>query len=285
MVAKPFLVLTTMLLFAPFAVPAAAQSSRETAELSMRVDRLEAQIRELTGQVERLTYALQNAAPAGAGGNSPQNRIRDAVPQPAAPLGSAPPPQSSSGLGAPPRNLGTLSVGQGGGVIDGEGRPLDLSALIGASGGLGVEPVPPASTPAAPAAGASFANSPREEYELAYGYIMRGDYETAEASLRQFLADNPSDPLASDARFWLGESLFVRGNYREAANEFLESYSKFPGSAKAPDSLLKLGLSLRELGEKEAACATFAELVRKYPAASTQVKQRVRDERKSARCI
>tara|TARA_R110002073_G_scaffold205156_5_gene364871 strand:- start:1110 stop:1343 length:234 start_codon:yes stop_codon:yes gene_type:complete len=77
----------------------------------------------------------------------------------------------------------------------------------------------------------------------------------------------------------------VRGNYRGAANEFLEGYSKFPGSAKAPDSLLKLGMSLRELGEKEAACATFAELVRKYPAASTPVKERVRDERRSARCI
>ncbi|MEH6727820.1 MAG: tol-pal system protein YbgF, partial [Hyphomicrobiales bacterium] len=108
---------------------------------------------------------------------------------------------------------------------------------------------------------------------------------TAEASLRQFLSEHPNDPLVSDARFWLGESLFVRGSFREAANEFLESYSKFPQSAKAPDSLLKLGLSLHELGETEAACATYAELVRKYPAASSPVKQRVRDERKSAKCI
>nr|WP_306268190.1 tol-pal system protein YbgF [Pararhizobium sp. IMCC3301] len=277
LVAKPLSVLTTMALLVLFALPVAAQSSRDMAELSMRVDRLEAQIRDLTGQIERLTYSLQNGSSGAVGGAQPQNQTRDAVPSPSAPLGSAVQPQSNSGLGAPPRNLGTLSTA--------EGAPLDLSALIGATGGLGVEPVPPSSTQGAPATGASFGNSPRDEYELAYGYILRGDYETAEASLRQFLIDNPSDPLASDARFWLGESLFVRGNYRGAANEFLEAYSKFPGSAKAPDSLLKLGMSLRELGEKEAACATFAELVRKYPAASTPVKERVRDERRSARCI
>lgn len=253
------------------ALPANAQTSREAAELSMRVDRLEAQIRELTGQIERLTFALQNNSASGAAA---------VASQPSAPLGSASQPvQSNNGLGAPPANLGTLS---GEASVNGEGGPLDLSALISASGGLGVAPI---DTPVAPQASAVPGASPRAEYELAYGHILRGDYQTAEASLRQFLSEHPADPLISDARYWLGESLFVRGAYREAANEFLESYSKFPQSAKAPDSLLKLGLSLHELGEKEAACATYAELVRKYPAASTPVKQRVRDERKSAKCI
>lgn len=258
-------ILATLLL----AVPAHAQTSREAAELTMRVDRLEAQIRDLTGQIERLSFALQNN-----GGGQPSAQ------QGSAPLGSAAQPvPANNGLGAPPANLGTLS---GGAVVNGEGGPLDLSALIGASGGLGLEPIAPSTAPLAASVPGS---SPRAEYELAYGHILRGDYQTAEGSLRQFLSEHPTDPLVSDARFWLGESLFVRGAYREAANEFLESYSKFPQSAKAPDSLLKLGLSLHELGETEAACATYAELVRKYPAASPPVKQRVRDERRSAKCI
>lgn len=253
-----------------FAASANAQTSREAAELSMRVDRLEAQIRELTGQIERLSFALQNN---GSGAQS-------TAPLGSAPLGSAAQPvPANNGRGTPPANLGTLSGGAG---VSTEGGPLDLSALIGASGGLGVEPIAPSTAQAAAAVPGA---SPRAEYELAYGHILRGDYQTAEGSLRQFLSEHPADPLVSDARFWLGESLFVRGAYREAANEFLESYSKFPQSAKAPDSLLKLGLSLNELGETDAACATYAELVRKYPAASTPVKQRVRDERKSAKCI
>lgn len=263
-------VIFTTLALVLWIAPANAQTSREAAELTMRVDRLEAQIRELTGQIERLSFALQNNAASA----------QSSAPLGSAPLGSAAQPvPANNGLGAAPANLGTLS---GGGVVNGEGGPLDLSALIGASGGLGVEPIAPA---AARGVAAVPGASPRAEYELAYGHILRGDYQTAEASLRQFLSEHPADPLVSDARFWLGESLFVRGAYREAANEFLESYSKFPQSAKAPDSLLKLGLSLNELGETEAACATYAELVRKYPAASTPVKERVRDERKSAKCI
>ncbi|MEP0519319.1 MAG: tol-pal system protein YbgF [Hyphomicrobiales bacterium] len=246
-------------------LPAAAQTTREAAELNMRVDRLEAQIRDLTGQIERLTFALQNAGQ----GTAPSIKQQQQV---------APQVQPNNGLGAPPSNLGTLS--------DASGGPLDLSALINGSGGIGIEPqqqngVRQAIQPAVSAA----ASTPRDEYELAYGHILRGDYDIAEASLREFLTKYPTDPLVSDARFWLGETKFVRGNFREAANEFLESYSKYPQGAKAPDSLLKLGLSLKELGETDAACATYAELVRKYPAASPPVKERVRTERKSAKCI
>lgn len=257
------------LLLADIAVtPANAQTTREGAELNMRVDRLEAQIRDLTGQIERLTFALQNnsqGATPPAQQQPPQQQI-------------APQVQPNNGLGAPPSNLGTLS--------DASGGPLDLSALINGSGGIGVNPEPQSgfqqgAQPVAPVA----ASTPRQEYELAYGHILRGDYQIAEASLREFLTKYPTDPLVSDARFWLGETKFVRGDFREAANEFLESYSKYPQGAKAPDSLLKLGLSLKELGEKDAACATYAELVRKYPAASPPVKKRVRVERKSAKCI
>ncbi|MFK8036604.1 MAG: tol-pal system protein YbgF [Hyphomicrobiales bacterium] len=253
-----------ILLVSAMCLPATAQTSREGAELNMRVDRLEAQIRDLTGQIERLTFALQNGAQAVAPPAQQQQ------PQ------TAPQVQPNNGLGTAPSNLGTLS--------DASGGPLDLSALINGSGGIGVNPDPQLQG-AQPASVTPSASSPRDEYELAYGHILRGDYQTAEASLREFLTRYPKDPLVSDARFWLGETKFVRGDFREAANEFLESYSKYPQGAKAPDSLLKLGLSLKELGEKDAACATYAELVRKYPAASPPIKERVRVERKSAKCI
>lgn len=255
-----------LLLVSAMCLPATAQTSREAAELNMRVDRLEAQIRDLTGQLERLTFTLQNGAQAVAPPAQQQPQI-------------APQVQPNNGLGAAPSNLGTLS--------DASGGPLDLSALINGSGGIGVNPEPQSDFQqgAQPVNVAPSASSPRDEYELAYGHILRGDYQTAEASLREFLTKYPTDPLVSDARFWLGETKFVRGDFREAANEFLESYSKYPQGAKAPDSLLKLGLSLKELGEKDAACATYAELVRKYPAASPPIKERVRVERKSAKCI
>src|SRR5258708_30745249 len=96
-------------------------------------------------------------------------------------------------------------------------------------------------------------DTPKDEYDLAYGYVLRQDYALAEESLRAFLKKHPTDRLAPDANYWLGESLFQRQRYREAAESFLNVSTKHESSAKAPDSLLRLGPSLSALQGKEAA--------------------------------
>jgi tol-pal system protein YbgF len=126
--------------------------------------------------------------------------------------------------------------------------------------------------------------SPRDEYDLAYGYMLRKDYALAEDSFRNFLGRNPNDRLTGDATYWLGESMFQRQRYRDAAEAFLNVTTKFEASAKAPDALLRLGQSLAALGEKEAACASLGEVGRKFPRASAIVKQGVEREQKRARC-
>jgi tol-pal system protein YbgF len=138
------------------------------------------------------------------------------------------------------------------------------------------------------AAGASAtlppSQSPRDQFDLAYGYLLRKDYALADQGLRAFIEKYPSDPLVADARYWLAESLFERQNYREAAEAFLfvtRKYDKYP---KAPDALARLGQSLAALKERELACATFAEVARKYPRASASVKQLVGREQKRAHC-
>jgi tol-pal system protein YbgF len=101
---------------------------------------------------------------------------------------------------------------------------------------------------------------------------------------RAFLNKFPSDRLASDAQYWLGESLFQRQRYRDAAEVFLNVSTKYETAAKAPDALLRLGQALAAMGEKEAACASFGEALRKYPRASVSVKQGVEREQKRVRC-
>ena len=49
-------------------------------------------------------------------------------------------------------------------------------------------------------------NTPKDEYDLAYGYVLRKDYALAEESLRAFMKKYPSDRLAADASYWLGET-------------------------------------------------------------------------------
>ena len=89
---------------------------------------------------------------------------------------------------------------------------------------------------------------------------MQKDYAGAEVAFKQVVASFPTDPLAANAQYWLGETYYVRGQYKNAADAFLKGYKKYKSGDKAPDTLLKLGMSLAELGQKDAACSTLDEL-------------------------
>jgi len=170
------------------------------------------------------------------------------------------------------------------------GAPLDLSNLSASQGGAtpsGVLPAPPPVNPSATGAmSASLppSNSPKDEYDLAYGYVLQKNYGPAEEAFRDFLRKYPSDRLAPEAQYWLGEALFQDQHYHDAAEAFLAVSTKYENTARAPEALLRLGQSLAAIGEKEAACASLGEVLRKYPHASIGVKQGVDREQKRVHC-
>jgi len=172
------------------------------------------------------------------------------------------------------------------------GSPLNLSTLsTGGEGGgqAGELPAPPARTPSATGAVAAAAtqppgNTPKDQYDLAYGYVLHRDYPLAADAFRAFLRQYPSDRMAPEAQYWLGESLFQQQQYREAAESFLAVSTKYESTARAPEALLRLGQSLAALGEKEAACASLGEVTRKYPRATQNVRQSVEREQKRVHC-
>src|SRR5262245_10036932 len=318
-------------------------------DLVLRLDRMENQIRQLTGQLEQLQYRNQQlesllrqmqggaAAPAATSMRPPAGqsispppaeqslpRRSEAFDPAAENVGGGPRPQRRSDVFEPtespnapgaPRVLGSLPSGPT--IVTGDGNnsappigapggrgagaPLDLSTMsdraandpglsrgpsTAMTGGL---PPPPPRNPSATGspqlqAALPATSSPKDEYDLAYGYLLRKDYALAEESFRAFLQKHPSDRLTPDASYWLGETLFQRQRYRDAAESFLNVSTKFEKSGKAPDALLRLGQSLAALKEKEAACATFVEVGRKYPRASPGVKQGVEREQKRAGC-
>lgn len=210
---------------------------------------------------------------------------------------------SSAGTGAPPASLGTLAAEAAPpGPYDPAAGPLDLTAMTTAGvpaapppaagqplPGIGAEQAPLSDMVPDTAAGTQTAALPaatnaREIYDGAYNHILRGEYPQAEVQFRRFLDAYPSDRLAPDAQYWLGETLFARADYRDAAQSFLKSYSEHPDSRKAPDALFKLGMSLAGMGEKEAACASYSELLQRYPSSSQVLKDRVRSEQKGLKC-
>jgi tol-pal system protein YbgF len=304
-----------------------AQSS--AGDLSVRIDRLEAQIRQMTGAIEQLQFRNQQLAdqlrrmqedggaqqssaqpprPTGAPTGAPAiapNVTRPPATPPAGRRGDAFDPAQNPVAPGAPRTLGALPgggapnqppdavvaeepppIGAPGGRAAGE--PLNLSTM---SGNVGPDPgfMPPAEGRNPAAGGAQMAtlppsDSPKDYYDLAYGYVLRKDYALAEDGFRTFLRKYPSDRMAPEAQYWLGESLFQRQRYRDAAEAFLNVSTKYESTAKAPDALLRLGQSLAVLGEKEAACASLGEVLRKYPRAALGVKQGVDREQKRVGC-
>ena len=213
---------------------------------------------------------------------------------------SMPPAQNPPIMNAPP-------VGAPGGRV--AGAPLDLSALAGnppdeppPSNGVPAAATQPAAAAPQPgqlppvmaprntgAAGTQLATlppsaSPKDEYDLAYGYVLRKDYALAAQAFGDFMAKHPNDKMLPNAQYWLGESQYQQQRYREAAESFLAVSTKFGRSGKAPEALLRLGQSLAALHQKEAACATLAEVGRKYPKASPAVKRDVVQEQKRGHC-
>jgi tol-pal system protein YbgF len=179
-----------------------------------------------------------------------------------------------------PLDLSTMANRESGGVTR-EGGPPPGSSHAGAL------PAPPprnySSTGAVPTT-APPSDSPKDTYDLAYGYVLRKDYALAEQTFQAFLKKYPSDRRAADAQFWLGESLFQRQRYDAAAQAFLDLSTKHGTHPKAPESLLRLAQSLEAMKQKEMACATLAEVGRKYPKASASVKQGVEREQKRGHC-
>ncbi len=104
----------------------------------------------------------------------------------------------------------------------------------------------------------------RERYNFAFGLLRRLKTDKAETAFKEFLEAHEADPLAHNARYWLGETYYARRDYRQAATAFVTGYSKSPTGPKARDNLLKLGMSLVRLEQNEDACASFEELLAKF---------------------
>jgi len=102
--------------------------------------------------------------------------------------------------------------------------------------------------------------TPKEQYKKAFDLLQESKYDLAEIELKAFINFNKNNPLAENARYWLGEIFYVRKAYKKAAQAFFEGFQESPKGSKAADSLLKLGMSLSRLGKKQDACAAFAKL-------------------------
>lgn len=126
--------------------------------------------------------------------------------------------------------------------------------------------------------------TPKEQYKKAFELLRLGKYQQAQVVFAKFINNYANDPLTSNARYWLGESLYVQNKLSQAAEVFLESYQKDSKGAKAPDSLLKLGMSLARLQKKQEACSTFDKLKRDFTNLSYSIRSMLDREKQKNGC-
>lgn len=270
-----------------------AQSNRSAAQINVRLDALEGQMRTLNGQVEGMQFQLtqlqalltnmqadnefrfqeleggslgKTSAVTQSGSETLASELPQNIEVDDGPLGPAFSLDSNLdqdlSLG-PDGELGSLS-GEGLDLsLEGAGKPFDL---LNQSGSV-------------------VRNGDADaQYRAGFDAAASGDTIFAEGQFRQFIALFPNHPDAPNATHWLGEALLQRGDYEEAAEILLEGFELYPNSVKAPDMLLKLGVSLGRAGEHETACRTFVEALRRYPNGTRDYMQQIGREQKNAQC-
>lgn len=126
--------------------------------------------------------------------------------------------------------------------------------------------------------------TPEQLYESAFALVREGRYDQAEVKFQSFLDNYGSHMLAANAQYWLSETFYVRGDYQKSAKMFAQGYQKYPKSSKAADNLLKLGLSLAKLGKKDDACLSFSQMQKEFAGDTGPVMRRVAQEKKTLGC-
>ena len=191
-------------------------------------------------------------------------------------------PGQAGGFAIPPTTLGTISQNFQSVVTPpaAQKRPGQKPAPAARAGPAQPAPAPTAS----PATIVLPPGTAKEQYNYAFGLLRQANYDKAELALQEFVKLHPKEALASNARYWLGETFYVRAAYVQAAEVFLEGFQADPKGPKAPDSLLKLGMSLGGLDKKREACAAFDKLLKDFPDAPAGVKNTVTREKQKNGC-
>lgn len=234
-------------------------ASRHAGQTEIRLQQMETQVRDLTGKVEEQRYEI----------NSLKQKIKSLEAMQEIQANQAPQqPQPAA------RIRDTDGGRMGASVMEDApaSNPLGLDLAAQDPKGMKTKTV------------FSGSNKATAQYEAAKGFLNEKKYDEAEEGFQNFLKEHGDHILASNAKYWLGETYYVRGNYKKAAREFAEGFQKFPDSAKSPDILLKLGLSLKGLDKDKDACVALGQLPIKFPTGRDDILERAKKERTNLSC-
>jgi tol-pal system protein YbgF len=262
----------------------------------VRMDRLEAQMRDLTGRIEEFMNQIEQVRQRvdqlasdvdarfsqGTTGAGPLAATNPAASRP----GSATPARPARQIGVQPSSAsdeepippGTVVAAPPGGATPDGPKPIFGTLTPPGSRSAAADPA------RAPIGGVLAGGSAAEQYNHAFGLLKQADYPAAEAAFKAFIEQHPTDPMAGNAQYWLGETYYTRNRFLEAASAFAEAYKHYPKSAKAADDLLKLGMALGRANQKQNACLALAQLDHDFPNPGASIKEHAGAEKKRLGC-
>ncbi len=254
------------------AVAAGSPSAAPIADLTERVNALEAQLKSLTGQVEQDGFRLKkleddvkalqaaNAPPAATPPADPEVGPNDVAEPPAVataqPISTAPKPASAK----PAAVTSTRPAAPA--KVD-PGRKAAIAAVEIPATGDAVE----------------------DAYTYGFRLWTAKLYPEAQVKLKEFTAKNPGHKRASYAQNLLGRAYLDEGKPALASVAFYDNYQKMPRGERAGESLYWLGVSLTRLKKPADACKVFKEFDEVYgPKAVADLKARVAKGKSDAKC-
>ncbi|MCU0729224.1 MAG: hypothetical protein MUF41_03855 [Sphingopyxis sp.] len=283
---------------------ARASASAPVAELSARIDAIEAQLARLTEQVEQSGFRQReieasitrlrselgaridrlegsDAVDSAASGGTALNTGPATAPAPT----PAPRPAAAAPLPAPRPATTTPSATP---------APRPAAAATPAP-----RPRSPAARPATAAASGNAARraqveaievpstgNPAEDTYL-YGYRLWEArlYPEAQTQLQRVLTEHPNHRRASYAGNLLGRAHLDNGQPSLAVGVLYDNYRNRPRGERAPHSIYYMGQALMQLNRREDACRTYGEIDRVYgDSTPADLRRLVTTAREQARC-
>ena len=229
----------------PLEAPAGVPGGSAVADLTARVDALEAQLASLTGQIEQGGFRVRQLEEA-------LNRFRS----------------EADARFAAMEKPAPVAVAEAQ-VEEPAPQPAPREAA--------------AAAPAK--AAAATADAGEDAYLVGFRLWEEGKFADAQAALDEMAKKYPKHKRASYARNLAGRATLDLGKPAAAAKIFLNNYQTNPKGERAADSLLFLGEALMKLGKPLEACQVYNELQEVYgPTMRDFIRERLPKARAEAKC-
>lgn len=133
----------------------------------------------------------------------------------------------------------------------------------------GASPGPSAANPPGAAAGNPAAGLPPISADTLYQNALRdftsGKYDLAQQEFSDYIKNFPSNDLASNSQFYIGELSYAQNDFKGAITAYDNVLENYPHSFKLAASQYKKGMAELELGLKTSGVRDLREVERRFP--------------------